>query len=111
MKSISNVFLTQTFIYANIVTVLPKVVTFLVWEIGKRDIELLEKLETKNRGKLAEELKISPNALNQRIHRIRTRKLRYRWYVNNIIVIEKRSPHIKRMLLPTRPKFEEEEEW
>jgi len=82
-----------------------------VWQIGARDIDLLLKLECKPKKQVARELGITIGTLNGWLHRIRKRRRRYRWYINNILAIEKRSEYIKRMLMPARfEKIEEEEE-
>ncbi len=81
------------------------------WKIGARDINLLLKLEREPKKQVARELGMTIGALNGWLHRIRQRRRRYRWYVNNILAIEKRSEYIKRMLMPARfEKIEEEEE-
>ena len=81
------------------------------WPMGERDIEMLRAICEKERSLVAEQFSISVDALNQWIHRVRLRKRNYRWYLNNVTIIEKRCPHVKRTLLPTKRRRKKDEEW
>ena len=81
------------------------------WLLGKRDIEMLQALCEKEPALVAQKFKISTDALNSWVARVRLRKARYQWWLNNVLAIEKRCPHVKRRLLPARRKRKEEEEW
>lgn len=72
------------------------------WPLGERDIEMLELLCEKEPALVAQHFKISIDALNSWIARCRDRKERYRWWLNRELGIEKRCPHVRRRMLPTR---------
>lgn len=74
------------------------------WPLGERDIAMLTALCEKEPPLVAADFKISVDALNSWMLRVRLRKKRYRWWLNSVKVIEKRCPHVKRRLLPTRRK-------
>ncbi len=79
--------------------------------MGQRDIEMLELLCEKDPALVAGHFEITVDALNSWMLRVRRRKGRYRWWLNNVLGIEKRCPHVKRRLLPTKRKHRKEEEW
>ena len=86
-------------------------VKVLKWQIGERDIQMLEALGEKERPLVAQQFGISVDALNSWIARVRIRKKRYLWWLKREREIERKHPHVKRTMLPTKRKAKVEEEW
>jgi len=72
---------------------------------------MLEALGEKERPLVAKQFEISVDALNSWIARARVRKKRYAWWLNKVKAIERKHPHVKRVMLPTKRKPRVEEEW
>ena len=79
--------------------------------IGERDIQMLEALGEKERPLVAQQFEISVDALNSWIARVRVRKKRYTWWLKKEREIERKHPHVKRAMLPSKRKPKEEETW
>jgi len=79
------------------------------WKTGLNDIKLLKELTYAERGRVAEQNRLTITALNQLIHRIKKRFRRYEWYVSEVRKILASYPEISKMF-ESAPEYNPEEE-
>ena len=77
----------------------------------KSDLEMIELLaQTTNKSRIAEHFGIQLASVDSWLHRIRERRRENRIYENRILSLEKRNPHLKKILLSAKPYEMDEEE-
>lgn len=79
------------------------------WRMGEKDIKIIKMLCRMSTKKAAERLRMDERAVNQQLQRIKIRKVRYRWWMNNVLLAERTSQRLKkRLILPEELKEEQE---
>ena len=74
------------------------------WNIGKRDLVILEKVATKEIKMVATDMHMTEDAVRAHLYRVRKRIARYRWYLNNIQNLQKKYPRIRKLTTDGRIK-------
>ena len=67
------------------------------WNIGQRDLNLLETVATKEIKIVAEQYDMTEEAVRAWLYRIRKRVARYRWYLNNLQNLQKKYPRVRKL--------------
>lgn len=70
-------------------------------EVFERDLEMLELLSVATKEAVRKKYGMSLGTFDAWLHRIRHRRRDARIYVNRILSLENRNPHLKKILLPT----------
>lgn len=83
----------------------------LNWQIGERDIKLLEQVGRMEIKAIATERGMTQAAVLAHLHRIRARVHRYQLYLNKIRTMQRNNPRIRKFTTTGKLREEDIEEW